>query len=377
MEKTITLKTLKEDISYVCGSGDTLYTYYEQSSEAFHDICKDLKNQGFKLYGKREINNNLFATYVKGERMAHIYWIACESKINVVLSEENGANLPAKEVGKEGHSYATSVTQLQSYEINGMGYVVQLADGSFLVYDGGYEHRVDELWDTLVTLKHGEEDIRIRAWVITHSHGDHYPCVTAFADKYADRVTLEMVMIAPPTMDITNDKEELTYLNTRVKEDVSKFKNTKICYVYTGMCFTFCDVTMEILFTPDELYSSQMTKDFNNTSIVSRICTDDRNMLFLADAGSSVAYKMALYYGDYLKSDMCQISHHGVEDFPLTVYRFIKAPVLWYPCDTSLYNLTNRDANVRAALKNSKYTKEILLHDKERFTRPLRGTKNL
>jgi hypothetical protein len=78
---------------------------------------------------------------------------------------------------------------------------------------------------------------------------------------------------------------------------------------------------------------------------------------------------MHAIYGDYLKSDMCQVAHHGVEDFPLIAYRFIKPAILWYPCSQALYDKTNRDKEVRAALAKSKYTKEIILHEKARETR--------
>ena len=101
----------------------------------------------------------------------------------------------------------------------------------------------------------------------------------------------------------------------------------------------------------------------NNTSIISRIYANNGKMLFLADAGMDQAEHLAIVYKDHLLSNACQVSHHGVEDFPLIVYRQINPSVLWYPCNTELYNLKNRDADVRAALKNSRYVEEILLHD--------------
>jgi glyoxylase-like metal-dependent hydrolase (beta-lactamase superfamily II) len=82
-------------------------------------------------------------------------------------------------------------------KINGMGYVIRLADGSFIVYDGGYTKRLPELWNVLTTLNGGEEGIVIRAWLLTHAHGDHYAAFRAFAPLYADNVTLETVMISP------------------------------------------------------------------------------------------------------------------------------------------------------------------------------------
>jgi beta-lactamase superfamily II metal-dependent hydrolase len=218
----------------------------------------------------------------------------------------------------------------------------------------------------LVQLNGGEEGIVIRAWIITHAHGDHYAAFRAFAPLYAADVTLETVMISP-----VESSEAYLTAATGIAADVAEFDGAELCYVHTGMTFRFCNVRLEVLFTGDELWIAEPTRDEglseaqnpNNASIVSRIYTDDYSALFLADASEEVGLRMALYYGDYLKSDMCQVAHHGVEDFPLIAYRFINAALLWYPCDTALYNRADRDREVRDALANSAYTKEIVIRD--------------
>ena len=94
-------------------------------------------------------------------------------------------------------------------------------------------------------------------------------------------------------------------------------------------------------------------------------------MMFRGDAGNEVAKRLMLYYESALRPDMIQISHHGVENFPLLAYQMIRPAILFYPCNTSLYNLTDRDADVRQALKLSPVTKEILLRDDELYVRYL------
>ena len=84
---------------------------------------------------------------------------------------------------------------------------------------------------------------------------------------------------------------------------------------------------------------------------------------------------MLVYYGNYLKSDICQASHHGLENCSLLVYRHIKASILFYPCSEETYTRIGRELsrneNVRKALRDSKYTKEIIIHDKANETRYL------
>ena len=356
--------------------GEYFLSYYDEPIESFLGVCKYHEDDGYELYGYKVLNGNHFATYVKGKKLSHIYWIECERELNVVQSDNCGEAMPPKTPEVTTGEYKTSVTQLQSPEDNGMGYAVQLADGSFILYDGGYDHRADEMWNTLVTLNGGEENIVIRAWLITHSHGDHYQCFSNFSNKYADKVTLERVMISPIS------KEDMggdTYLHDGVKTDIQKFDGAKILYVHTGMTFSFCNVNMEILFAPEELYISDSRWgsglvnliDNNSSSVVSRVYTDDYSAIFLGDATNHVANRMLIYYGDYLKSDMCQAAHHGFESFPLIGYRHIKASIMWYPTTQECYDYTGAEdvGNIREAIRNSPYTKEIIVHEHARETR--------
>jgi hypothetical protein len=228
----------------------------------------------------------------------------------------------------------------------------------------------------------GDGDIHIRAWLITHSHDDHYSCFEAFeksSRRYLASVKIDYVLISPAAkaqaLALDGDGN---YFASKIFEDVKKFEGAKICYVSTGMSFDFVNAKMDILFTADELWIDGSTGYFNDTSIVSRISSnqedsgDTMNMIFLGDAGLNVAERLMMYYGDFLRSDMCQISHHGVENFPLLAYRIIKSSILWYPCNTNLYSGgagAGRDDNVRAALRDSSVTKEILLRDNARYKR--------
>ena len=354
--------SLTPDKTFICRNKDVMSFYYKMTLEQMQGACKYYEEQGYEQYSYHDAGGNISVTYVKDAQMAHLYWIKCEKRLTIVTSETNGTLLPVKNPETRTGSYKTTVTQVQSPQINGMGYIFKLADGSYIVYDGGHDEDVDGFWKTLKDLTPKGDKIIIRAWLITHSHGDHHGVVEYFAEKYADQVTVERFLISPATEEVRGG--ESNYLGKKFLEQAKKFTGAEVCYVYTGMVFTFCNLRMEILMTyEDTYYTGVMPSDFNNTSIISRIYADDYNMILLADSGNDATEILAAYYGDYLKSDMCQISHHGVEDCPLIVYRHIKAPILWYPCDLSLYNLPKRDDDVRKALRKSKYTSEIIIHD--------------
>ena len=374
---SVAYDSLDKDAYYKICDGEELFSYYEKDLDVFFGVCKHQSELGYKLYNCHVMNGNYFATYYKDNELIHIYWIECESELNVARSDTGGAALPFPDIFPTD-AYTPSVTQLKSDKANGMGYVVRLSDGSFIIYDGGYRHLADQLWNTLTELKGSEENIIIRAWIITHSHGDHYPCFIGFAEKYAHRVKLEAFMMSPANADEMQDK----YLSQRVFDDVRKFDGAKILYLHTGMLFNYGEVNLEILFTADELFISESPTvhgilkrqiDLNETSIVSRMYTENSSCLFLGDAYSMEACRMIAYYGNYLRSDMCQVSHHGLEEFPLIAYRYVKAAILFYPCSQTTYTREGKEnmrlEHVRLALRKSKYTKEIILHDKSNETR--------
>lgn len=362
---------------YTTSVGSVLESWENTDADTFHGVCRFYETSGYTLYQTNDMNGNLASTYEKDGEIKHVYYQPARHELNISTDPAGVSSLPPKEPETVTGSTTTTVTQVSAKEINGMGYVIQLADGTFIVYDGGYESGVAELWDTLVTLNGGDENIHIRMWILTHSHDDHYPCSLAFLrNKKTDNVRVDYLMYCPVNEnDVPNSSGSAFFCNNLPKRlSVFTEHGAQVVIAHTGMSFRFCNVTLEILSTADEMYIEDTWSNFNNSSIVSRITTDNgHSMIFLADAARAVGDKMIELYGTYLKSDMCQIAHHGVEDYPLEAYHLIAAGILFYPCSQSLYDLPNRDADVRAALREAEYVKEILIRDHTRFTRNLDG----
>lgn len=357
-------------ITYACQDDSVLKTYENQSPEAFRNLCDYYLKNGYDPYAVSTKNGNLFETYVKDGAFAHIYFFPQKNELNLVTSETAGASLPPKQPTVITGDHPVTVTQMKdAAHVNGMGYIIQLADGSFIIYDGAYAEQTRPIYNFLKDAA-GEGEILIRAWVLTHSHNDHYPTFRTFSKRYADKVKIEHVIIAPidPETAVAHGGDK--YLNTEVHESIAAFEGAKAVYAHTGMTFTFCNLKMEILMTADDVYKNGNHGNyFNNSSIVSRIYDDNYSALFLGDIGMRGTDLMEELYGDYLQSDMCQISHHGVEDVPLHFYERVKASILFYPCNLWLYDQTERHWDVRKALEERDYTKEILIAGLGEYTR--------
>ena len=355
-------------ITYECEDGSLLSTYMQKTAEDFAGVCSYYIQAGYNLYNTSDMGGNLSSTYVKGDAMAHIYYHPSNDEMNIVLSETAGATLPPATPAVTDGDYECTVVQMMDAEhVNGMGYIIQLKDGSYIVYDGAYSSQTNKIERYLTENHKGEGKPIIRAWVLTHSHNDHYPVFQMFAKRTqrGEKFIIEHVIVSPMNednyfMNDPNDRDP--YLSTEFYEDVAKFTGAKVVFAHTGMKFTFCNLDMEILYAPESHYkTTDDLGNFNNTSVVTRLSGEGYSALFTGDVGMQGANIMLNLYGDYLKSDICQISHHGVEDVPLSFYEKVQAAILYYPCDLWLYDQTDRHWEERKAMETWDCTKEILI----------------
>lgn len=354
------------DIVYECHDGSVLYTYNIKTFEDYQGVCTFYTTEGYTVYNTTDMGGNLSTTFVKGDAMAHVYWHPTNEELNIVLSDTAGATLPsATPFITDGKYECTVVQMMEAQNVNGMGYIIQLKDGSYIIYDGSHAEQATKIEKYLSENHKGEGKPIIRAWVLTHSHDDHYPVFRIFASraKQYEQFVIEHVIVSPMNKNkYSLSGEPQKYMSGDFYDDVKNFTGAKVVFAHTGMKFTFCNLDMEILYAPESYYkTTSELGNFNNTSIVSRLYDESYSALFLADMGIQVSDIMEDLYGDYLKSDICQISHHGVEDVPLSFYEYVQSSILYYPCNLWLYDQTDRHWEERQAMEEWACTKEILI----------------
>ena len=361
-------------LTYVCRDGSILYTYRDSLPEDFSLLCERYEEQGYTLYNSSVMGNNVASTYVNGSAMAHIYRHESTGELNLVLSEDAGATLPPAIPEKANELTACTVTQMMDADSEiGMGYVVQLTDGSYIVYDGSFARQADKILQFLQEHHLGEGKPLVRAWVLTHSHRDHYEAFRVLAEQALseEAFTVEYFIVSPLNDENYELSAESGYLSREFYREVEAFTGAKVIFAHTGMTFHFGTLSMEILFAPESYFKNTgKIYYFNNTSLVTRLFDSRYSALFLGDVGHTGTDLMVQYYGNYLQSDMCQISHHGYEDVPVSFYQVVQAPILFYPCNQQAYEMQDRYYHVRRELQDEPYTKEILIAGLAQYTRP-------
>ncbi|MBO5203571.1 MAG: MBL fold metallo-hydrolase [Clostridia bacterium] len=291
---------------------DTTMLYWSDASEADAKAYGDkLTQDGYAAYQTVDGSAIWSATYTKEQTVVHVYYTKALSEFRVLVSDN--ASLPAK-----SEEYVkvcdASVTQLGvdlASNSEGMGYIIQLEDGSFVVIDGGSQTNSDpsELYGKLKNLASsaGLEAITVRAWFITHADAEHYGVLNAFLGAYDSEIKVEVF--------VTNDASDEVYKSVGAfaggfsfSRLEGTFGGAKYIKAHTGQSFSFAGVSMNILYTHEDANDMATDSLHSKTAMVLDATVEETRFLWLGDIESDGAARLVSMYGEGLKCDVLQIS---------------------------------------------------------------------
>jgi hypothetical protein len=365
-----TLDTNDDSLQY-------LYTGAGICAEAFLAYCRTLEENGYVLHMQNEIEESIFRTYVNADAGVMLY-AAFEAyahrheyappftpSFRIVTSPISKVAVPPVDAITPAPAYKkvtnTAVTAIEvTGRATGMGYIITLEDGSFIVFDGGglnpEPKEPDIIWGLLClrheqiygTLPTPENPIRVAAWVITHSHWDHYGAYRVFIDKYGKSELFSMkYMIGnfpsrSSVFGIVNEDilnmgkpEVMQKLHDGMREDFTFLK------VHAGQKYYFANLEMEVMMTYDNISPARIYNQ-NDTSTVLRFKLQATNeqgdavgdpyvMMWLGDANNNESRFLCAMYGKYLKADSTSVAHHGNIGCETPLYNTINANTVWWP----------------------------------------------
>ncbi len=242
----------------------------------------------------------------------------------------------------------------------GMGYLIRLSDGRFLIVDGGYPQQIfaEKIFLLLKQYAATPNPVRIAAWILTHAHIDHVGAFLEFAKRYKDDPS---VVIESFLLDFVEDPEFCRFFENSSARVVKNaildcYPNAKIYRPLTGQTYPFGTMILRVLFTtqdylpriipnePDATEKNPKKGDGNHLSLVFRLETDNSSFLILSDTTKVCCDELCRRYGTLLKSDFVQMAHHGMGITDPTVYqprranatrelyRLINPTVAFLPC---------------------------------------------
>ncbi len=320
------------------GYGCLLLYYTGIARQAWSDYCVWLETSGYRLYFRNEIKDNLFATYIRENVMLHIQYTGYSRTVRIVTCKTCEELFSPEPEAYEKITDSAVVQTSPDYPAGnfGMGYVMVLEDGSFLVVDGGGAKGKDaeRLWTLLNRLnRRPDGKIVIAAWLLTHEHWDHYSVFDAFCHSFGDRVTIECFICNTPAPSVCHDSFDPNYYMEEFFSSAAQaVGGIRLIRVHSGQIFYVRNAKVEILFCQDDLYPFRMDI-FNNSSIVSKITLADTVFLLPGDICDVPSEMLCRMYGDYLKSDLVQVAHHGYNGATEEFYRLVKPRVAFWPVE--------------------------------------------
>jgi len=235
----------------------------------------------------------------------------------------------------------------------GSGHVILLEDGRFVIIDGGYVSAKKDgvypeskaIWDTMLALYKkaygssavptAQRPLHVAAWYLTHAHSDHYyaflnmvEMIGADASKKAVFKMDYVIANLPGEYSMFhNTSTKWGYGNSSVIHNMkSKVGNFTLLKVHTGQKIYFANLMIEVLMTfedhlPARIYNTNDTNTIlrfhigSSGAAVSSLVTgsvgNTTTVMFLGDSWRPAGRYLCAMYGDYLKSDISQVAHHG------------------------------------------------------------------
>ena len=343
------------------GSYDTekaTTTLYEGVTEADFSAYKTtLANANFAEYSTNAFGNNKFATYVKGNTTVNVTYTPANSTI--LIAEQVTDTLPtsAEQNVYDDKGYEPLIIQLDHNNVTGggigMSYIIRLADGSFIIVDGGHAETYFDNANRLYKLLRQytpEGKIQIAAWLLTHCHSDHISGFSSFIERYGSQINLEQVVYNFPTYEqnVYGKNDSLVgYTGFEFLDICLKLNpDIKISTCHSGYKYHIRNAVIDIMYTLEDNFPKVLgytLSDANNTSTTFKISFTDENvdqtLLIVGDSANEQCTGLLKKYADTeLKSTFVQVIHHGIAYGSYELYSKMAPEVALWPASGNRVN---------------------------------------
>ena len=330
-----------------CGAGNLVLTVQNDiSMTKYKQYIEKLALQGYTLYADNYdavpivkyvktvtyVKDSVFFTVTHMVNTEITYLSYCE---NIALSPR--LKYSESYVANNMDGVNTTLHNLEMFWF-GNSIVIQLKNGHFIISDGGLDHREALLSDAEYLLQYLEELAPngtkpvVEAWVISHLHTDHCGLMKDFVDGSADasRLYVEGLYYSEPRKEIF----DLTHSDWNdalsVRAVAKVFQTTsgehpEIYRIQTGQRYYFNDITMDIVFTQEQLPFSE----YANVE-----CPEDENKKNLNDSSTwcmfTIEGQKVLFTGDADKGGMDAVMKAYDREY-LTLTAYVTPQHTWNP----------------------------------------------
>ena len=320
------------------------------SDDDYFAYLELLEEVGFKeVYNNGElgINDTVYThMYQKGDLTVTVIDIAYKNQVYITaaydepLSEHLFDNFKSEAV-------AGAKNELHLVETYWFGnsIIIKLKNGHYIINDGGTEQELGYLLDYLEEITPGDAKPVVEAWICSHFHRDHIDNMFLFLRNPAnvDRIYVEGLYANIPGEFVVSQYAGIQAEIDMFRMMTGVLKTTdgghpEIYRMQTGQRYFFCDVSMEVLLTQEQIDPSTYTNEFNDTSTWVQFYLDGQNVSIPGDSSRvNMQWLMDVYEKDFLDFDVFVTPHHDENTWTTfnnyCKYKTVLHANLGYPSD--------------------------------------------
>ena len=232
-----------------------------------------------------------------------------------------------------------------------MCYIIKTQNDKLIVIDGGgvstREENSGYLYSKLQQIS-GKDEPEVEAWFLTHIHDDHVTEFSIIARDKSKKIKINNIYFNFPSRSFMEKAEggRFLYLYDEMKQSYDLLKGEGSFDAINGKSVKQGDklnidgIEIEILMTIQE---KERESNINDTSLVFRATIEGQTVLFLADAATSEGSRLKRAHGEYLKSDIVQMAHHGQGGVSQDVYTVIDPKMCLWPTPDWVFDDWNKN----------------------------------
>ncbi len=335
-EKFRQFRLTADEPDYDCREGCFMRLYRNVEAQQYKDWINLLVADGFAVLQQTENNSNLY-TCLKGDVVVNAFYTPCDGILRVAASENERTPVFSKtdcegECKTAFYGFESDQTLIDC----GMCLLVQCSDYSFFIVDSGHYLQFndnDRIYKFMRERTPDGQKVVVNGWLLTHAHSDH---VSKFMDflRY-NRYDVEIEGIYSNLIPADNSASEEHWdpeerrlapklFKMLAETDIPTYK------LHTGQRFYIRNLCFDVMGTHEDIYP-QTVSDYNDSSCMVMLTAEGTRIFIPGDASNLASVELEKRYGETLKCDIVQVSHHGHRGLFETAYEFLAADVAVFP----------------------------------------------
>ena len=218
-------------------------------------------------------------------------------------------------------------------------------DGYLIVIDGGWEMNADYVRQTIESYG-GTVDV----WILTHAHNDH---IDAFNSIFENPGSIQIKCIYDSPIDYEYYKsvaQEWDCIESLEKYISLTEGDERVHHLKRGDELELDGLSVSVFNAYDDFLLTLGNSDIpNDCSLVFRISGKEDSILFTGDCHNAfMADYLCSTFGDELKAEYVQASHHGNNSFPTYFYDLVEPSTVLFDATELLMTDPNHTASLLA-----------------------------